>query len=549
MIALGLSSTQRTWLTALLLMLAEFLVFDRMTSRHHAHFFPRWTDQTQYLAEAYAGYEDLRAHGLWHALRATLTNQAAQGTLHDVLAVMAFWLVGSPSRSAALSLNMLAFLAWQAALLAAVPRVSGSRPLGWIGFGILLCLAGPWTVDAGSAVDFRLDHGAMCLVGVTAACALLTAGFRSLGWSVVFGVAAGVTVIGRFLTGAYFAPIFLVCTIWILLGDSRRLRLRNLLAAGIAAAVPFVLTVWPNRFSIYNYYWVGHVTSVEADARASGLNPWGALEFIVSHVGREQLGLCFGGTAAALIALLLVAGHLKPRRPPPAADGNWLFFGLVFLLVPAAVLCADRQKSPFVLGVLVPGVVLLLLWLWAWLLRRIDFDASNPILRLIPAGLAVVAVAAGGQYFLRRQLAQPYDQQFLADARKVNQLADYLDATASAAGLASPRIGADQLLDFLDGRTMSVLCYERHGTWRWFTVALPVGVAAQTDDFIFERLQQCDFFLLTDEMSGRGYYPYDQQMRRLHPIVKTWCEEHLRRVETFPLFGRTLSLYQRRGLP
>ncbi len=41
-----------TWLAATVLMLAEFLLFDHMTSQHHARFYPRWNDQIQYLSEA-----------------------------------------------------------------------------------------------------------------------------------------------------------------------------------------------------------------------------------------------------------------------------------------------------------------------------------------------------------------------------------------------------------------------------------------------------------------------------------------------------------------
>ena len=52
------------WLLAAALMLMEFLVFDRMTSRNHASVYPRWSDQVQYLTEAYTAYEHAQAHGL-----------------------------------------------------------------------------------------------------------------------------------------------------------------------------------------------------------------------------------------------------------------------------------------------------------------------------------------------------------------------------------------------------------------------------------------------------------------------------------------------------
>lgn len=109
----------------LALFLAEFLLFDRLTSRHHAWVYPRWNDQIQYLTEAYTGYEFARAHGLPAALGHALSKPAAQGTLHDVFALLIFALAG-PSRSAALSLNMLAFLAWQAVLFSP-SRASAAR--------------------------------------------------------------------------------------------------------------------------------------------------------------------------------------------------------------------------------------------------------------------------------------------------------------------------------------------------------------------------------------------------------------------------------------
>jgi hypothetical protein len=537
------------WLAAVLLTVSEFLVFDQMTSRFHAHVYPRWTDQTQYLSDVYSGYENLRVNGFWHGLKTTLTNPVPQGKLHDVLAVLIFRLTGNPSRSAALSLNILAFLAWQAALFAIIPRVSGSRVLGWMGFGLLLCLKWPWSVNAGSAVDFRLDHSAMCFMGMSATVALLTKGYRSWGWSMAFGAAVGLTLVERFLTGTYFALIFVASVIWVLVGESRFLRLRNLLLAGLAAGVLAAPIFWLNRLGIYNYYWGGHILSADGAARTPGLDTWRSVVFVFSHLGRQQLGAYFGWTVVALTVPLLVAISGAWRKAASPDDRNWLFFGLAFLLLPAVVLCLHRQKSEFVLGILVPGVVLLILWIWAALWRRIDFPTKNLGLTPIPALFAVGAVAAGGGYFLQRQLAPPHSKQFLAGARQINQLADYLFTTSRTAGLAQPRIGVDQLTDSLDGRTMSVFCYERQKTWLPFSTLLPTGILMEKDDFIMDRLKQCDFVLLTDQMAGDGYYPYDHQMRRLYPILKQWCETHLRRVETFPLFDREMSLYQRREIP
>jgi hypothetical protein len=64
-----------------------------------------------------------------------------------------------------------------------------------------------------------------------------------------------------------------------------------------------------------------------------------------------------------------------------------------------------------------------------------------------------------------------------------------------------------------------------------------------------ERLAECDFVLLTDELNQHGFYPFDRQTRRLYPEMKEWCETNLRHIETFQIFNRQMSLYQRRELP
>jgi hypothetical protein len=96
---------------------------------------------------------------------------------------------------------------------------------------------------------------------------------------------------------------------------------------------------------------------------------------------------------------------------------------------------------------------------------------------------------------------------------------------------------------------MSVLCYERQKNWLPFATTLPVGIIEEPDAFVMERLAQSDFVLLTDVFPENGYYPFDRQMRRLYPTVKEWCEQHLVRVDSFPIFNRRMSLYQRRDLP
>lgn len=538
------------WLAAALLMLAEFLVFDRMTSRHHAGIYPRWNDQIAYLNDSYTAYEKMQAHGLLAGLKHTVFRPTAQGTLHDTSALLVFWVAGSASRSAALSLNMLAFLAWQASLLFTLPRLSGSRLLGWLGFGLVLAVAGPWSAEAGSAIDFRLDHAAMCLFGVTACAALLSDGFRSRGWSLAFGALAGVTLIERFLTGAYFAPIFLLGALWLLLAPDRWPRLLNLVLAGAVTTAIALPVFWLQRSIIYGYYWIGHVTGDEGAARIRGFDFGQSVRFMTDNLARLHLGAWFGWLVLAVTVALVAWRFLRPRPSGAGLAPDWLSLSLAWLLVPAGILTVHRQKSEFVLGVIVPGVVLVVLWLWAQLQARTAPPERPAVARALSTALAVAVLAGGGTFFLRRQLAPPHSEHFLEGNRRVLELADYIYTTSRAAGLRNPDVGIDRIVDYIDGRILQIICYERHKEWVDFQLHLPDSILAGPDENVFFKLKHCDFVLFT-ELGGADYgsWPYDHQMRRLSPQVKAWCNEHLVQAKTIKAFGRDMALYQRPELP
>jgi len=209
------------------------------------------------------------------------------------------------------------------------------------------------------------------------------------------------------------------------------------------------------------------------------------------------------------------------------------------------VLCFHRQKSEYVLGVLVPGLVLLVLWLWAWLWRRSDYSGRGPVLSWLPALAAAGVMASGAAFFTQRQLGPPYSAEFRANAITVNAMADYIYQTTQTRQIAHPFIAVDQIVDFMDAQILQVVCYERHKTWVPFVIQLPNSILEDKDEVMLYRLKLCDYVLLTDKMPGNGYWPYDRQMRRLYPELKAWCEAHLRHTQTFFLFNREMSLYER----
>ncbi len=535
---------------------AEFALFDQEGARHHSWIYPRWNDQVQYLTECYTGWEFMRAHGFWRGLWQTLVNPSAQGTLHDFAGVIAFTVAGGPSRSALLALNMLALIAWQAALFFAVGRTAGSRSLAWAAAALPLTLAWPWNGWAGSMADFRLDHFAMCAFGITLAVALLNDGFRSTRWSLAFGATVGVTLLTRFLTGTYFALIFPTCLVWVLCSPDRGRRAGNLAVAALVAFALAAPIFWLNREWVWNYYWIGHFTGPESAIRSPHMNLTHSVDFIWTHFSRDHLGPAFwrvAGAGSVVLAALAFVPRKRPAERESASAGlgaprDWLFFGTVFLLAPALVLTLHSQKSEIVLGVLVPGAFVIVLALWSALQRRATTRSPIQAHRALNFGVAAGIVAFASWHFVARQFAPPLDDDHADDLRSINRLADRVFASANAGKLTRPWVGVNQISTGLDALVLSVICYERHKTWVPFAMTLPTGIMEADEKLIMERVALSDFlFLVVD--GPVSDWPFDQQQRRLLPKVRAWCEANRHAVERYEIFGQRMVLYQRREIP
>lgn len=533
------------WCLALACLLGgEFLLFDQVGAPAIAHAFPRWTDQAQYLEEAYGGYESITTHGFREGLIRTAQHPVAQGKVHEIAGALVLVALGQPSRSALLSLNLLVFLAWQAVLALVVARAAGSRSLAFAAAGLLLCLRWPWQAEPASAFDFRLDHAAMCLMGAASALALATRGFRARGASVAFGVVVGLAIAERFLTATYFGVILAGYVSWSFRGSDRARRIRHLLLAAIVAAAIAAPALWLDRQAAYNYYWLGHMHSAEGDVRAA-MSLGNSLDFLLSHLLADQLGLWFLAVATVFAAMLVHAmAEATVSRPHHATDYDGWFTGLIFTAVPFIVLALHRQKSAFVVGALVPGVIVILVESWRWLWARIDPGPGMAAVTRQSARIYCAAVlAAGLGYFTWRQLATQREA-FTAESREIARLADCLARESQLAGLSAPRLGTNEIADYLDARSLAIYTYERHRKSTLYIPALPAAITEEADATVMQRLAQCDFVLLADTLPGHGVFPFDRQMRRLQPAIKQWCTDHLAKVDTFFVFGRKITLFR-----
>jgi hypothetical protein len=531
---LGALRTPTFWVLVAIFGL-EFYLFDQFGARRHTPVYPRWHDQIQYLSESYTGYEFARSRGVVAGLLNALTTPSAQGTLHDFLAIIVFLLAG-PSRSAALSVNLLAMIGWQVALFFAVARTSGSRPLALATMMLPLALTGPWQNIPGSAYDFRLDHLAMCALGVTAALAILTDGFRSRRASAWFGVAVGLTVLTRFLTGTYFVLIFAGLAGWILLGAERKPRLLNLLRAGLVATAISGPFLWLNYEVVREYYWIGHYVGAESAIRNQSFGLGRSIGFVSEQLGQRHLGVFFGALAAAGGVVLSL---IRLRPPKSVANAAWMI-GAIFLFSPAVVLTLHPQKSEVVVSALVPGLVVLVFAAWSRAARR-----TSPKAEMIYAAAVMLVTFT---FFTRAQVLPAYSPENQADIRQVNAIADRIFVRGRGVRAQPPRIAVDYVTDGFDAHAFRVIVYERKRIWVPYDIRLPTGIAEPSDALVMERLAESDFVFLSEEAPA-GVYPFDQKLATLRPQLRAWCEANLRPAERFSLFGRRMVLYQRREIP
>jgi hypothetical protein len=322
----------------LLLLALEFIIFDRLTAKNIAHFYPPWHDQIQYLSEVYNAFEAAKAHGFFAGLSYAVTKPSAQGMLGCPITFCLFEIFG-PSRSAALAVNILFVIAFQAALFFTSHRVLGSRALAWGSFALTLCWHTVSAGGAGSASDFRLDLMAACAFGISLTVLLGTNGLRERRHAIYFGLSVAAAILVRFLTATYFVFIFVGLLIWSFRQTEAKRRISNLLlAGGIATLIVFPI-FWINRQWIWDYYVVGHYFGPESSIRKSHLNTIGSFRYIgdmaLDHAGPWIFILAVPFLGAAYLSGSGQLGDAAPKKP------NRLYLGVL----PETV-CATRSQSP-----------------------------------------------------------------------------------------------------------------------------------------------------------------------------------------------------------
>lgn len=537
-----------------LLFSLEAVIFDVAVNANIVEVYPRFNDQIQYLSESYLGYEHYKQNGVLAALWYVLSQPAAQGALHDFFALIIFIFMGA-NRVTVLFVNFFVFMFWQAITFSAIKQSKFSSNVAWLGVALLLCLQYPWLANnPGSAFDFRLDHMAMCLMGISATSAAKSDGFLSRKWSILFGILVGLTILTRFLTAVYFTIALLLLVGAFAHKANYPARLKNMLLAASVAFL-FVIPFFFHNFDyIYNYYVVGHLTGVESVIRDSGKGVLDKFLFVIKGAFEFQ-GYLFWIIIFSIPPITYFF-HRKEivkfdarnlNRSDKNQVKNWRTIGIIFLLSPLITLSLHKQISSIVLGILTPGIILLVIsflqpLLAAWERKSASVQHNRGI-----AIVVITTLTLGFSNYTFRMLNPSHSKEFMSESKQLNLVVDFIYDRIIDSALKDPKIASDQVTDFLDAQIFRVMIYERKNVWLPLIMTLPTGIFEEDSQLLLNRLYQSDFVFLTDT-AITGAFPYDKQMRTLYPVLQRYCESTMKLVGKFHLYGRDISLYSKPSL-
>jgi len=535
---------EKLWMFMLFLLLFEGGIFLFTATTYITPFYPRFFDQIQYLRESYLAYEEMRLNGLWSAIYSSLSNEVAQGVWHDFIALLSMSIFG-PHRISALFVNFTWLVFFQLALFFIVFSATRNRSIAWISFLIPLLIKGIWRPDVGGALyDFRLDHLAMCMMGLTIVTCLKTEAFTNRKWSILFGILVSLTITGRFLTSVYFGLIFLLLFSTLLFKPNKKDRIGNLIISGLSATPLVVIFFTHNWKRIYDYYLVNHMVGTEKVARASGLNTIETFQYITENGLYTFQGPIFFTTFALILSIYFITKKYNKESSVQnlfflPTYTWWRIVGFIFFISPMIVLSFESEAQNAVLSIITPGIVIFLLGLVIPLYLTIETNKTTTAKTLL------ISISALGLInFSYSNLRFSDFKEFSSNANKVNQIADNIHQYAIIHG-SNVKIATNRVVEFLDANIQRTVIYERHGKWLDLVGILPAGLIEAPNEEIFARLKNSDLaFSFEAPTIARGF-PSELQMQSLQREFVKIYHENFKSHSSINIFDKQLTIYER----
>jgi hypothetical protein len=542
--------TRYGWLALGVLLLLQWALFHQFVHREIVGRYPAANDQAVYLNLSYHLYNDMLTYGPLPALWQAVCRPIPNGLLLHLQAAVLF-LVTGPGREAALSLPFCYFALFQCALAYTLWWLTGRWTAALFGVGLLLS-ARTIAAPAGGLFDFRIDFLACCEFGIFLCLVVRSEGFRLRRWSLLAGAAACLLGLTRFLTCVYLAGILgallaaLAVLAWWRRDACARQRLVNLslVCLLLAAALGPVLGHQAHRMWQYYTHAPGGDLSLRLQEAGIATAADSLLYYPESLLGRHT-GIPFLVLGLASLGVLFVATRFGRAHGGSVrvATAGWSAGVVVLALaVPLAILTCNPSKSPVVGSILVPPLA------WALLLPLARLWPLLPprAVPWLPRGLALAAVGCGLCVYAGELCARLPEGSAQVDGTQIAALQDTLIREAQQRHFTRPLVCTDVINDYLWADALNVVSAERFGRVADFGQAPNTWVMQEPTATQLQAMAKASQFVIvsTDVLPAACcFIPYNRHLDELRPVLRAWCEQHLRLLGSYTMADRQLLLY------
>ena len=557
------------------LLVVETAVFYWTFMHNVAPFYPINSDQTSYYLDTYR----IIANGWPAVVDEFIFGRHATGVGLTVQGAILGLLFGA-NRAVIASLNLAYFLVLQLVLFSVIFARTRSLHLSWLGIAFLISCQTIFNA-AGGIYDFRIDFCALCLYGIWVCSILWSEVFRHARESLIVAAAGILLISFRYFTSLYAAAVLgglLIVLSWLAFKSLStatrhlaRLRIRNLLMAGVVIALVICPLLFVSRNEIYGYYGIGHVLGEEKYIRAHQLGLFTVLDHILYYpqsIYRDHLR--WPSVVLMTIAVVVVAGTYFTRSSSSAIFQRLSQYSLDFLVLalsivfPVVALTSDISKSSIVGGIVIVPIVLLLTFLCAvfWspsltatadqekcatasTLARKSNAAEDGRLGFLPTVAVSVVVLAGLGCFVVRGLTPP-DPRPVTELRRITQINEMIAQYLIENPLPHASISFDRVTDYMNHGMVLLIGFERFHQLLDLTPHFghsTYGIFETPRDIAMKLIMESDIIVLTDPVHGRSGYPLDTKITEYWNDIATWTRANRVLLYSTVIFGTPHQVY------
>ncbi len=337
----------------------QYLLFRQYIHREILPIYPTAHDQVNYLNQAYEIYKSLQSFDISEIIR--IFSSLHTGILLQVLTAVSYVFLG-PSREIALTVNFFFYIFLQFYIYR-FSKIIFKRSYPFLYFiGFLMMLSSIY-YPIGGIIDFRLDFVAFCLNFMVILEILIffkTSEKKSLSLiaillTLLFYTRTNILII--------YGIFFLLLTFYLFL-TSRFTKYYSILVSFIIAFILVSPYISINIKNLYNYYYIGHISSNEKQYRREETKTQNKIDSILYYpktLVYHQIGLKRALFIAINLFFLLafIVKSKKQKKMDFFSVGVNLILGACFLII----YTLDEAKSS-VVGMNLAIYLLVLLFLF-----------------------------------------------------------------------------------------------------------------------------------------------------------------------------------------